>query len=82
MQLWQAIEWDSSMKMDANLYLYIILANMPVRCNGIVIHYITGGTNMVVRQSCTRNTTATTRWLEPAATAPRAHCVIDHGKAA
>jgi hypothetical protein len=25
-----------------------ILVNMPVRCNGIVIHYITGGTNIVV----------------------------------
>jgi hypothetical protein len=25
-----------------------ILVNMLVRCNGIVIHYITGGTNIVV----------------------------------
>jgi hypothetical protein len=25
------------------------LANMPVRCNGIIIHYVASGTNMVVR---------------------------------
>jgi hypothetical protein len=55
---------------------------MSVRCNGVVIYYIAGGTNMVVRQSCTRDTMATARWLEPAATAPRAHYVTDHGKAA
>jgi hypothetical protein len=47
---------------------------MLVHCNGIVIHYIVGGMNMVVRQSCTRDTTATATWLEPAATAPRALC--------
>jgi hypothetical protein len=72
-------------KKNLKLCLFIIryrLANMLVRCNGIVIYYIAGGTNMVVRQSCTRDTTATARWLESAVTASCAHCITDHGKAA
>jgi hypothetical protein len=43
---------------------------MLVRCNGIIIHYVTGGTNIVVQQSHTRDTTNTARWLEPQ---PRHH---------
>jgi hypothetical protein len=75
--------WELSIFISVySSHVLCILANIPVRYNEIIIHYITGGTDMVVRQSRPRDTTATVRWLEPTATAPRAHCVTDHGKTA